>query len=463
MKIRLPSKFQPLFDHKRIKVYFGGRGGAKTESFCRVALVQAMQGKRFLCLREFMNSIEDSVHATLKSIIYSDSFPGFEVLKNEIRHVSGGGFRYGQMARNLASIKSKHDFDVAWVEEAETVSSDSIEVLEPTIRKSGSELWYSFNPAREDGAVYSRYVTPYLDEILKDGFYEDDDIYVAKVDLEDNPWAPDELIQASARMKEENYDLWLHVWGGEPRRDLEDVIIQPKWIDAAIDAHKRLGFHPVGVRSMGFDPADEGKDEKAVAMRHGSVITNIKSWSKGDISDAINRAFSYADDWRAEFIVFDSDGLGAAVKVGLDERVKGKKIAVEPYHGGAGVDNPSRLYMENRSNRDTFKNKRAQYWWLLRDRFEATYRAIEKGEYIDPEKLISISAEGVKDLSLLKSELSRTMRKRTNNSQIQLESKPDMAKRGAQSPNMADAVVMAFANSEPIADNVEINFVGWGR
>ena len=165
------------------------------------------------------------------------------------------------MARNLSSIKSKHDFDVAWVEEAETVSSDSIEVLEPTIRKSGSELWYSFNPAREDGAVYSRYVTPYLDEILKDGFYEDDDIYVAKVDLKDNPWAPDELIQASARMKEENYDLWLHVWGGEPRRDLEDVIIQPKWIDAAIDAHKRLGFHPVGVRSMGFDPADEGKDE----------------------------------------------------------------------------------------------------------------------------------------------------------------------------------------------------------
>lgn len=450
MQIRLPSKFQPMFKAKRIKCYFGGRGGAKTESFARVALVMASQGRRFLCLREFLNSIDDSVHSILKALIDGERFGGFDILNNEIRHTSGGGFKYGQLARNLSSIKSKHDFDVAWIEEAETVTAESIEVLEPTIRKSGSELWYSFNPAREDGAVYSKYVVPYLDSVLRDGFYENSDIYVCKVGLEDNPWAPDELIKSSDRMRADNYDLWCHVWGGEPRRDLDDVVIQPKWIDAAIDAHKKLNFDAVGVRSMGFDPADEGKDEKAVCLRHGSVISKVSSWIKGDISDAINRAFSYADDWRAEFIIFDADGLGAGVKVGLDKRVEGKSVTVEAYHGGSSVDDPESTYMENRTNRQTFKNKRAQYWWKLRDRFEATYRAVEKGQYINPEDLISIDSDGVDDMRLLKSELSRPLRKRTNNSQIQLESKPDMANRGAMSPNMADAVVMAFANSAPI-------------
>ena len=458
MKIKLPDKFKPMFKPKRVKTYFGGRGGAKTESFSRVALIMAMQGKRFLCLREFMNSIEDSVHATLKSIIHSDGFSGFEILNNEIRHISGGGFKYGQLARNLASIKSKHDFDVAWVEEAETVSAESIEELEPTIRKGESELWYSFNPAREDGAVYTKYVLPNISAILSDGYYEDDHTFVCKVGLEDNPWAPQELIDLSARMREENYDNWLHVWGGEPRRDLDDVIIQPKWIDAAIDAHKKLGFEPIGVKSMGFDPADDGKDAKAVAMRHGSVITNVKQWDHGDIEEAINRAFSYAYDWRAEFIVFDADGLGAAVKVGLDKRTEGKNIEVDAYHGGAGVDNPRTPYMEGRSNKDTFRNKRAQYWWLLRDRFEATYRAVKNGQYTDPEKLISLDSDGIEDMLLLKSELSRPTRKRTDNSLIQLESKQKMT----DSPNMADAVVMAFANSSAIADDVVINFEGWG-
>lgn len=460
MRIKIPDKFAPMFKPKRIKVYFGGRGGAKTESFARVALTEcAKGGKRFLCLREHMNSIEDSVHSTLKSIIDSDGFtPFFDIMANEVRGAAGGGFRYGQMARNLSSIKSKHDFDVAWVEEAETVSEESIEVLEPTIRKAGSELWYSFNPVREDGAVYSRYVKPHLDEILRNGFYEDDDLYVCKVGLEDNPWAPDELVRASEKLKADDYDKWVHIYGGEPMRDLEDVIIQPKWVEAAIDAHKALGWDGVGVRCMGFDPADGGGDAKAVALRHGSLVKHVKCWQKGDIEDATNRAFAYADDWRADDVVFDADGLGAAVKMGLDKRIEGKAVRVHAYHGGAGVDQPGEKYAELRSNKDTFKNKRAQYYWKLRDRFEATYRAVKKGEYLDPEKMISIDSEGVEDMALLKSELTNIKRKMTNNSVIQIESKVDMARRGVKSPNMADALVMAFANPAPSAEIQDVEF-----
>ncbi len=457
MKIKLPDKFQPLFKPKRIKVYFGGRGGAKTESIIRAGLILAKsEHKRFLCLREFMNSIDDSVHAAIKGIISSDGFTGFEELANRIDGPNGSGFKYGQLARNLSSIKSKYDFDVAWVEEAETITAESIEVLEPTIRKAGSELWYSLNPAREDGAVYSKYILPYIDEINRTGFYEDDDLYVCKVGLEDNPWAPESLLKASEKMKSDNYDLWCHIWDGQPRRDLDDVIIQPKWIDAAIDAHKKLGWEVMGVKSLGFDPADAGSDAKAIAFRHGSLIEKAESWTSGDITSAIPRAFDSADDWRADHIVFDADGLGAAVKVGLDKRAMDNMV-ITAYHGGASVDNPLAKYEDNRSNKDTFKNKRAQYYWLLADRFRKTYDAVVGGKYSDPDDLISLDSS-IPELKQIKSELSRVLRKRTNNSKIQLESKPDMAKRGVKSPNLADAIVMCFANPLTVIDAPSLEF-----
>jgi len=476
VQLKLPAKFKPLFQKIRFKIFYGGRGGAKTESFIRVLLIEAQKGKRILCLREYLNSIDDSCHATIQEIINLDGFTGFTVLRNEIRHSSGGGFKYGQLARNLSSIKSKSVFDIAWVEEAETVTEESINFLEPTIRKSGSELWYSFNPVREDGAIYSKYVKPYLDAIAANGSYHrsandplydpgfDDDIYVAKVGLDDNPWAPHTLRAASKQMRNDNFDLWLHVYGGEPKRDLDDVIIQPKWVEASINAHIKLGFEPIGVKSLGFDPADEGEDAKAVCHRHGSVVDHLSSWTKGDLEDGINRAFDCAYDMRSEFLVFDGDGLGAGVKIGLSKRLEGKRVVVENYKGGKTVDNPTAKYKGDDTNKNTFKNKRAQYWWYLRDRFYNTYLAVEKGHYIDPEELISLDAEalGKPMIDMLKGELTRVMRLRTNNSIIQLESKKDMRGRGVKSPNCADAIVLAFANPPPKMKPKKISFAsGW--
>lgn len=446
INLQLHKKFHPLFKPKRIKVYFGGRGGMKTESMCRAAIVKAYKdGWKFLCARQHMNSIEDSVHAALSNLIRSEGFESyFDIQKSAIYGPGGSAFKYAQLASNLGSIKSKFQFNCAWVEEADDVDDEALNTLEPTLRAAGSEIWYSLNPRREDGPVWARYIKPHIRDIETNGFYEDDDLYVCRVGLEDNPWAPEELVKASAKMKEEDYDLWLHVYGGHPLRNLEDVIIQPKWVEAAIDAHKRLGFQPVGVRSLGFDPADSG-DDKAVAMRHGSVVTHVHYWKDGDLSVAIDKAFSYADDYRADCLVYDADGLGLGVKVGLDKRLEGRHVTVTPYHGGAGVDAPEAIYKMDRSNKDTFKNLRAQKYWELRDRFEATYEAAVNGKYTDPDKLVSLDSSGIKQMDLLKSELTRPLRKRTNNSQIQVQSKADMT----ESPNGADAVVMCFANKLP--------------
>lgn len=452
MQIELPEKLEPLFRPKRFKILFGGRGGMKTESLCRVAAYKAYKDAWwFMCLRQHQNSIEDSVHAALSEIIHSIGASSyFDIQATKINCIRGGGFRYGQMTSNLNSIKSKFRFNAAWIEEGDDVTQEAFEVLEPTIRADDSELWGSFNPVKEDGYLYQRFCLPNMREILERGIYEDDELLVIKTSLDDNPWAPQVLKDASERMKREDYDLWLHIYGGEPRRDLEDVIIQPKWVEAAIDAHKRLGFQPVGVKSLAFDPADDGSDAKGVAMRHGSVMTFVHEWKDGDIEDAINRAWDYVYDLKANCFVWDADGIGAAVKVGLAKRTEGRSIVSTAYHGGAAPDFPEAMYMSDRSNKDTFKNKRAQYWWKLRDRFEATYNAVEKGVYTDPDTLISLDSSGIKNMQLLKAELTAPRRKRTDNSRIQVESKPEMASRGVKSPNMADAVVMAFANQSPM-------------
>lgn len=416
-----------------------------------------------LCLREFQNSIDDSVHSALKEEIEVMDMTNFYTYTNNgIDGINGSKFRYAQLARNLASIKSKHGFKIAWVEEASVMSAKSLEFLVPTIRKSGSELWFSLNLDDEEGAVYCEYIRPHLKAIEKNGFYEDDDVYIRKINMDENPFAPAELIRESEKMKEKNYKKWLHVYNGDPNTNFEDAIMQPEWVNAAVDAHKKIqGWEAMGIKSVGFDPADEGKDAKALVLRHGSIITKCIQWDTGDIDKAVDKAFQFADDWRADALVYDSDGLGAGVKVGLDKRIEGKRIDVSAFYGNAKVDNPYEDYDltgdKRRTMKDMFKNKRSQYIRLLADRFERTYNAVENGVWSDPETMISLSSD-IEDLDQLKSELSRWQRKKGNNTFYQVESKQDMKGRGYESPNMSDGLGYCFANPPPKPVYEELTF-----
>lgn len=438
--------FVPLYKPKRLKSFFGGRGGAKTEEFAQYVISRVhLLGQKWISAREFQNSIDDSSYSVLVNKIYALGWEdSFEIQSNKIIHKNGGKVDFVGLARNIMSFKSKFGYDGMWIEEAETVSQKSWDVLIPTIRKEGSEIIVSWNTGDTTSATYQLLVAPYVAEINKNGFYEDDYIYCAKVCYWDNPYFKDPLKTEMERMKKENYKQYLHIWCGEPKAEYDDSIILSEWVDAAIDAHKKLPhIKEVGEIVLAFDPADVGKDAKALALRHGVVVKNIMQKKDGDIDDAIAWAFDEAYENRAEILVYDSVGVGAGVKVGLKERIASKPIIV---HGFGGGDAPiGGLYKSDQTNENVFLNKRAQYWWLLRDRFENTYRAIEKGEYFDPRTMISLSSD-IKDLEQLKSELVRQQRKRTSGSRlIQLQSKADMKKQGIPSPNMADALVMSFA------------------
>lgn len=205
IKIQIPDVFQGMFEPWRFRVYYGGRGGGKSESVCRALLVIGMQKTiRVLCCREFQASIADSVHKLLSDIIRTHNLDAFyTVTQTTIRGANGTEFIFKGLKHNANEIKSMAGVDYCFVEEAEKVSNNSWELLIPTIRKEGSSITIVFNPKNISDPTYQRFVATKYDDSL-----------VKKVSWEDNPFFPDVLHKERLRLLEIDPEAYEHVWLG---------------------------------------------------------------------------------------------------------------------------------------------------------------------------------------------------------------------------------------------------------
>ena len=217
---KLPYYSRGLFIPKRYKVYWGGRGAARSWSFARAILIMGSQRTlRILCCREYQKSIADSVHKLFQDQMAIMELPGWSVTKKEIVHVgTGSSIIFEGLRYNTNRIKSLEGIDICWVEEAESVSKESWEILIPTIRKDESEIWISFNPDLEDDPTYQRFVVE-----------DPPNAIVEKVGWEDNPWFPKILEEEKNYLYRIDPEAADHVWGGEPRKSSEAQILHGKW------------------------------------------------------------------------------------------------------------------------------------------------------------------------------------------------------------------------------------------
>jgi phage terminase large subunit len=480
LKLQVTDKLTKLLAKpKRIKIAVGGRGSQKSTAVGDYMLMFADCGERVCCTREFQNSIDDSVHENLKSEIDRLGLEAnFQVMANEIRANSGGHIFYKGLARNITSLKSLANVSKLWIEEGESVSEKSLRVLTPSIRTSAKdnvseihkvpEIWITMNRGSSKDAVSKKYLARAEKELAKCGYYEDDLMIVVEVNWKDNPWFPPELEQERLddleNLPRAVYD---HIWEGNYSDTVDNAIIEPAWFDACVDAHITLAFEPLGQERVSYDPADTG-DDKAVAYMHGSVLLDAQSSSAGRIDTATDWATSFAIDKKPDTFTWDADGMGMGLKRQISDAFKGKKVEIEAFRGSEGVDNPEQIYdrlgtevKKPKKNRETFINKRAQYYWMLRDRMYRTYLAIEKGERVfNPDDLISFSSN-IKEIGMLRAELCRIPRKYNASGRIQLMSKPDMKKLDIDSPNMADAVMMLMRPVEVKRKASTIKFDGW--
>jgi len=469
-KLQIPKKLKPLLQPKRIKVVIGGRGSGKSMSVAKLCLLAAQTaGTKTACFREFQNSIDDSVHSLLSSELEAMDLNGFEIQNSQILYGDDVAFKFRGLARNPEAIKSMHGFNRFWVEEAQTISHESLRILMPTLREDGSELWFTGNPRSSVDAFSQRFIKPFEKQLRRDGIYQDEMHTVIWLNADDNPFLPDVLIQERDHDRQTmSPAMFRHVWMGEYYDEVEDTIIPVEWFEAAIDAHEKLGWKPEGAIIASHDPSDEGGDSKGFAMRHGNVILDVSERVTGDSNEGMDWALDKALNGRADWFVWDCDGLGISLKRQVDSALSGKKVDYVMFKGSESPDDPDLPYQPGgdqraRSNRETFANKRAQYWWRLRDRFEATYRAVEKKHYINPDDMISLSSS-IENIDQLRSEVCRIPLKRTNSGKIQIMSKIDMAKKPYElpSPNMGDSLMMAMITpkNKQVAQT-KIQFKGW--
>lgn len=244
---------------------------------------------------------------------------------------------------------------------------------------------------------------------------------------------------------------------------VEGVLIPSAWVQAAIDAHEKLGIQPTGQRMGALDIADEGKDTNAFTTRHGFLLEDVEEWSgKGDdIFGTVQKAFMLCDTERLELFRYDADGLGAGARG--DARVineqreteSQRQITATPFRGSGSPSNPddeavpSQDGQPGRLNKDFFANAKAQSWWSLRTRFQKTYRAVVEGMDYDPDDIISISGS-IQKRSKLISELSQPTYSINGVGKVVVDKKPD----GTKSPNLADSVMIAYAPMEITAMDI---------
>jgi len=214
-KAEFPVKLEGLFKKSRYKVLYGGRGGAKSWGIARALLIKGAKDPiRILCAREFQTSIRDSVHKLLCDQIESLGLLSFyEITQTSIRGRNGTEFSFVGLKNNVSNIKSYEGVDICWVEEAQTTSRLSWNILIPTIRKESSEIWVSFNPELETDETYQRFVA-----------IPPADCITMKVNWSDNPWFPETLKLEKDALKVRDEEAYNQVWEGLCRQTVDGAI-----------------------------------------------------------------------------------------------------------------------------------------------------------------------------------------------------------------------------------------------
>jgi hypothetical protein len=231
------------------------------------------------------------------------------------------------------------------------------------------------------------------------------------------------------------------------RASIEGSLIPSAWIQAAVGAAEKLGIKPTGAKRAGLDVADEGADRCAIALRHGIALEHAESWSGrgSDIYSTVVRAFAACDERGHQWLFYDADGLGSGVRgdarvINDKRRADGRPVVHDaPFWGSGAVQDPEGEMVKGRKNNQFFANEKARSWWALRLRFQATWRALRGLPYA-ADDLISIRAD-LPELAQLLQQLSQPTYSLNNAGKVIVDKAPD----GARSPDLADAVCIAFS------------------
>lgn len=311
MKIKTAEVFTPLLVPSRYKAIWGGRGSGKSQFFADavVAFCISNPGARIVAIREVQKSLRESAKRLIEDKIdYYGLGARFRKLRDRIITPGDGVILFQGMQDHTAeTIKSLEGFQIAWVEEAHTLSQRSLELLRPTIRAAKSELWFCWNP---------RFPSDPVDAFFRGGKPPSEAIVVRALHS-DNPWFPQELERERMDDLRNNSTRYGHIWEGDYEPAVEGAI----WTRAIIQANRRQSA-PIMTRTVvAVDPAvtsGEGADETGIIVcghgkdGRGYVLDDVSVQGAPDVW--AKRAVAAFDHWNADVIVAEKNQGGDMVR-----------------------------------------------------------------------------------------------------------------------------------------------------
>ncbi len=299
-KVQIPIEFKELFNPEwRNLVFYGGRGSGKSENVARALLLRGRQKHlRILCTREIQNTIKDSVHRLLKDLIELYEFGDYQIYNDTIvnKHTSTE-FLFKGLRQNINEIKSTQGIDICWVEEAQSVSESSLDVLTPTIRKKGSQIIFTFNRFNELDPVFVKYVQQ---ERAKTFAKQVNFDVLEKLGL-----LPDSL-KIEMQEDKDNPALFAHKWLGEPISQSDFSILSRR---AILEAMQR-DILPEGKDVIGVDVARMGADRTVFWRRKGLKSIGHEIYSQRRTTEVCDLLEKFADFDNKIEIRVDDTGVG---------------------------------------------------------------------------------------------------------------------------------------------------------
>lgn len=402
--LNIPEKLLPfILELGKYRYYLaeGGRGSGKSQAFARIILYIAEKKKvRICCGRETQNSIEESVYRLLVDLIKRYEL-NFSITNSKITHNETGSeiiFR-GFREQGVENTKGMEGFDIVWVDEAQTLSKRTIDVVVPTIRKPNSVIWFTMNRFVRNDPAYEFCMS------------RNNCLHV-HIDYFDNPFCTKELTEEAELCKQLNDKDYRHIWLGEPMEQADDYLFNSAKV-AKMSQIEPFGDYFMPQRVMGIDFAAQGNDLSVCTVLDRVSHTCWKviaqeAWSEVDPMVSIGKIVELMGKYRPTTANIDVGGMGYVVYARLQEL----GIRINPFNGA-----------EQQGVPNEYGNTRAWGYYTL-------------NEYINNEWIIMKSPETEKELLQIRF-------KYKSNGERLIMSKDDMRKQGIHSPDRADSLMMA--------------------
>jgi len=328
----------------RYKILYGGRASSKSydASLNAVRLARSFS-LNFLCVRQFQNSISQSVYTLIKDQIFRQGFQDeFHITQSTITHkVTESTFKFFGIARNIDEIKSTENINICWLEEAHALTKEQWDIINPTIRAEGSELWLVFNPNNRNDFIFQRFIeNPHENSIVR------------KINYDENPYLSETMKAVIEEAKAEDIEEYEHIYLGKVREADDKALFAYSDVEEAMDGNME-GVDKSGIFTYAADVARYGKDKGVLSKRRGYHIYWMNEYAKYSTMEYANLISNEIEKESKEVdaIFVDTIGVGA----GVMDRLEEKRYSAIDANASMKADET-----------DTYYNKRAEMYFELR-------------------------------------------------------------------------------------------------